>query len=116
MDGNNSLKRIAKVADRQIADLREFSESDYYLPASFVDNFKDEVKHRAPPKHIDGTSPESGDEWEDIEGDPEDEGTAADLAADDPIKECTRNWSAAAADEKKRMWGIFDESGVFAAA
>ena len=53
---------------------------------SFVNNFKNKVKHRVPPKH--SNSLESGDKWEDIEGDLEDEGTAADLTANNPIKEC----------------------------
>ena len=29
---------------------------------------------------------------------------------------CVTNWKAAAADEKKKMWSIFDECGVFACA
>lgn len=29
---------------------------------------------------------------------------------------CVVNWKAAASEEKKRMWSIFDETGVFAAA
>ena len=38
------------------------------------------MKHRAPPKHSDGTSPKSEDKWEDIEEDLQDEDTAADVA------------------------------------
>ncbi|KAG6895281.1 hypothetical protein C0992_002165 [Termitomyces sp. T32_za158] len=29
---------------------------------------------------------------------------------------CTKNWKAAAAESNKKMWAIFDESGVFASA
>lgn len=29
---------------------------------------------------------------------------------------CVSNWKAASADDKKKMWSIFDESGVFACA
>lgn len=32
------------------------------------------------------------------------------------LSQCVKNWKAASADEKKRMWSIFDESGVFVSA
>ena len=32
------------------------------------------------------------------------------------LKDCVKNWKAAADDDKKRMWAAFDESGVFACA
>ncbi|KZT64505.1 hypothetical protein DAEQUDRAFT_769628 [Daedalea quercina L-15889] len=35
LDGNNSLKRIACVGDRQQSDRRVFESSDYYLPTTF---------------------------------------------------------------------------------
>ena len=90
MDGNNSLKHIAKIANHQIADLQKFSDSNYFLPTSFVDEFKDEVKCTAPPKH-DGISTESEDKWKDIEDDSQDEDIATNVATNDPIKECTKN-------------------------
>ncbi|RDX50992.1 hypothetical protein OH76DRAFT_1455203 [Lentinus brumalis] len=115
MDGNNSLKRIAKIGDREIADLREFSESDYYLLAEYVDRFKDEVKRRES-----GDAEDDGDDaWTDEEdGDADEaEGDPTDFAgADDMLKQCTKNWKSAAKDETKKMWGIFDETGVFAGA
>ena len=42
------------------------------------------------------------------EGDPTD-GTQA-------AGPCASHWKAAAADEKKRMWAIYDETGIFASA
>ena len=32
------------------------------------------------------------------------------------LAQCVKNWKAAAEDDKKRMWAIFDEAGVFACA
>ena len=78
---------------------------------------------------------------EDDQGDPTD-GLVADLSADQSSSEgtsadagerssdnnaeqalsakirdaCVTNWKAAAADEKKKMWSVFDESGIFACA
>lgn len=97
-DGNNSLKRVAKFGDREVADRREFSESDYYLSSDFVDRYKDEVKGGAVPSRE--PSEDHGPEEPD----------------DGPLDHCTRNWKAAARDEDKKMWGIFDESGIFASA
>ena len=32
------------------------------------------------------------------------------------LKQCVKNWKVASAEETKKMWGIFDESGLFASA
>ena len=32
------------------------------------------------------------------------------------LESCATNWKAAASKEKKRMWGVFDETGIFACA
>ncbi|KAL7278859.1 hypothetical protein ACG7TL_006690 [Trametes sanguinea] len=113
MDGNNSLKRIAKVGDRSIGDTREFSESDYYLPTAFIEKFRNEVKSRSTPQDRDQ------DEWSEISDEDLEAETAGgdptDFAgADDMLRQCTQNWKSAARDEKKKMWGIFDETGIFA--
>ncbi len=114
IDGNNSLKRIAKIGDREIADRREFTASDYYLLADYVDRFKGEVKSTRRQDSAGLVPDDSDSEWEDEEGE---EGTAADFAgADDVLKQCTQNWKAAASDAKKKMWSIFEETGVFASA
>ena len=37
--------------------------------------------------------------------------------ADDPqLEKCASNWKAAVSMEKKRMWGVFDETGIFASS
>ncbi|KAI9059827.1 hypothetical protein FKP32DRAFT_1613970 [Trametes sanguinea] len=107
LDGNNSLKRVAKFGDHEVADTREFDESDYYLSTSFVDQYKDEVKNGG------AAAPDVPDGDQDQESDPSD-----DESSDDQhdVHHCTRNWKAAARDEDKKMWGIFDESGIFACA
>ena len=54
------------------------------------------------------------DDWRDDE---EEEADPTEFAgAPDMLRECTRNWKSAARDEKKKMWGIFEETGIFAAA
>ncbi|KAI9061959.1 hypothetical protein FKP32DRAFT_1574922 [Trametes sanguinea] len=120
MDGNNSLKRIAKFGDRQVADTRVFTESDYYLSRAFVDRFKDEVRsHRGDATAASRAAGE--EEWSDIEDDdePDESGTVDIEFVEDPaddFRQCTKNWKSAARDETKRMWGIFDETGIFASA
>ena len=32
------------------------------------------------------------------------------------LSQCVKNWKAASEDDKKRMWAIFDEAGIFACA
>ncbi|KAJ4463848.1 hypothetical protein C8J55DRAFT_443245 [Lentinula edodes] len=107
VDGNNSLKRMAGVGNREVSDTRVFGESDYYLSADFVNTFANEVTH---PSHIveDEDPDESQSEWVDEEhGDPTDGTTDGSLA------QCTENWKAAATDQHKKMWSIFQESGYF---
>ncbi|KAI9059666.1 hypothetical protein FKP32DRAFT_1614124 [Trametes sanguinea] len=111
LDGNNSLKRVAKYGDREVADTREFTDSDYYLPATFVDIYKDEVgrgREAAPPVVHPGDQSESDESADNSDDDSSDD--------DDKFRECTHNWKAAGRDEDKKMWGIFDESGIFASA
>ncbi|KAG6857076.1 hypothetical protein C0991_004818, partial [Blastosporella zonata] len=49
------------------------------------------------------------DTTDETEGDPTDGDTNS-------LSSCTINWKAAASDEKKKMWAIFDEAGIFASA
>ncbi|KAH9885089.1 hypothetical protein C8Q73DRAFT_749296 [Cubamyces lactineus] len=125
IDGNNSLKRLATTGRRTPGDIRVFEESDYFLSREYVDRFGAEVKARQvqPKLHMksrasspDGAAPsdQESDEEEDsqrnnTEGDPTDGSTAA-------PSPCAKTWKAAAADEKKHTWGIFDETGIFACA
>ncbi|KAG6848322.1 hypothetical protein H0H93_001199 [Arthromyces matolae] len=49
LDGNNSLKRIKGVGNRQVSSTRPFEDSDYYLSTEFVNKYANEVKARATP-------------------------------------------------------------------
>ncbi|OCH87603.1 hypothetical protein OBBRIDRAFT_690665, partial [Obba rivulosa] len=117
IDGNNSLKRMAKVGNRDIGDTRQFMESDYYLSEDFVNQYTHEVKQRKPQPGVmdppkDTTAEVSEPDFSDDEG-----GDPTDLAPDVPgARPCTENWKAAADDLKKKMWGIFEETGIFASA
>jgi hypothetical protein len=106
MDGGNSAKRMATPAQRRVGDVRQFTDSDYLLPRPFVDRFAHEVK----------TS-----ELFDDTTDNDDEQAALDGAQTDPVSlvnaaDCSKTWKAAASEDKKRMWGIFDETGIFVSA
>jgi hypothetical protein len=104
IDGNDSLKRIARVGAREIGDTRCFSESDYFIPSEEVDEWAGEVS--------------SGNAGEDPEDDTSDNHEEPDLADGDDSSQgpCANNWKAAQADSKKRMWGVFAETGLFASA
>lgn len=103
-DGGNSAKRMLTLAERQTGDLRCFGDSDYLLPRTFVDTFAGKVRprssipHEDPTPGIDDHLPVSSD------------------ASDSIAADCSKNWKAAASDEKKRMWSIFDETGIFVSA
>ena len=43
------------------------------------------------------------------------EGNLIDGEVATQISDCVRNWKVAAVDEKKKMWEIFDETGIFTA-
>lgn len=102
VDGNNSLKRVAGIGSREVSDNRVFEESDYYFSKDFVNTFAGEIKART----VSLVANEDPDEWVDEKhGDPTD-GT-------EDASQCTENWKAAAADQHKKMWSIFDESGYF---
>lgn len=102
-DGNNSLSRMATLGSRQVADQRIFT-SDYFLDMKYVDNFAEEVASRQP-----HTAPTSSNP--DASSDPPQEPNH-----DPVVTACTDSWKAAAADAKKKSWGIFEETGIFASA
>ncbi|KAJ3847649.1 hypothetical protein EV368DRAFT_76590 [Lentinula lateritia] len=108
-DGNNSLKRIRGIGSRQIADLRVFADSDYYLTEEYVNTFAHEVQARPSAKVTEDVIHE--DSWVDeVHGDPTDgEPTPS-------LQQCTDNWKATAADSLKRMWDAFHESGWYVSA
>lgn len=127
IDGNNSLKRIRTAADRQTADTRTLEDSDYFLSSQFVDKFAHEVKSRKGPQVRTSDSDDDESDAEDtgasnVEGDPTDGvDNSAEIAQDQEQRQkaldaCVKNWKSAANDDAKRMWAIFEESGVFMSA
>ncbi|KAJ3833909.1 hypothetical protein F5878DRAFT_545718 [Lentinula raphanica] len=120
VDGNNSLKRLKSIGNRQVADKREFNDSDYYLSTTFVNRFSEEVTKTKSTKSTTGQTSlnvpvedeqDDDNDWVDVEGDPTDG-----VTPDDDLAHCTDNWKASSADSNKRMWGGFQESGIFASA
>ncbi len=110
MDGNNSLKRVAPFGNRKVGDARTF-ESEYYLPSAIVEKFAHEVKGRQAQPHV-----EVPDDQDDAGSDAGEETGEGDPTDGAPDSACASNWKAAASDDKKRMWAIFEETGVFASA
>ena len=106
-DGNNSLKRM-KTAHRQreVGDVCELTDSDYFFDNVYINSFEDEVWHPTQTCIKEELKDEivNGDDGYSIE------------ANDPQLEDCASNWKAAASMEKKRMWGIFDETGTFASA
>ena len=98
LDGNNSLRRFSHIGERAVADNRSFSDSDYYLTAEYVDQYKDEVSRA---KDTSPSRPEGS--------------TTADDVKDHAGRTttCGENWKAA---KELRTWGVFKESGLFASA
>ncbi|OCH84166.1 hypothetical protein OBBRIDRAFT_815570 [Obba rivulosa] len=116
IDGNNSLKRMAKVGDCSVDNTRVFSESDYFLSKEFINQYTPEMKIRkcnmeAGDDFSTGPPPEAVEDVGDDEGDP------TDLAPRRPgEKSCIDNWKAATDNLKKKIWGVFEEIGIFACA
>lgn len=87
-------------------DVHELHDGHYFLSNAYVDSFEDEI-HCLAQTHV---KQEEDDET--IDGD---EGYIAEV--DEPqLKSCASNWKVAALMEKKKMWGIFDKTGIFASA
>ena len=59
---------------------------------------------------------DSDSDWTDDEGETGEENAGDFTGAEDVLRQCTKNWKSAARDKKKKMWGVFDETGIFAAA
>jgi hypothetical protein len=109
MDGNNSLKRIRQVGSRAIADHRVF-ESDYFLSHQYVNKYADEVKRKAPTSSPTGDADDTPETHLPEEGDPTDGPQPGVTVA------CADNWKASQANDLRRMWNIYEETGIFAAA
>jgi Kyakuja-Dileera-Zisupton transposase len=96
MDGNNSLKRVDGAGH---TDQRTFI-SDYIIPVSEVDQFKDDVRTRP------------GEAQEEECADLENEGTPP-HGSDQTT--CTNNWVAANTVSKETVQ-LFEQTGVFISA
>jgi hypothetical protein len=97
MDGNESLRRVERA---NVGDKRCLEDADYLVNRTYVNRYRREAP---------GVGPPSNDPPND--GDPTDGGET-----DGAVTTCTERWKAAAADSNKRMWGFFDETGVFVSA
>jgi hypothetical protein len=73
----------------------------YLLPCAFVDTLTGKVRPRSLIPHEDPT-PGIDDHL-----------PVSSNALDSIAADCSKNWKAASSDEKKRMWSIFDETGIF---
>ncbi|KAF6742282.1 hypothetical protein DFP72DRAFT_830692 [Ephemerocybe angulata] len=107
MDGNNSLRRLARceiVGDvgedgrpvlgpmRGVRDDRKVSQR-YYLT-------RDEVNRWArPPDPADPLAPQEDAAFEEFEG--------------EPSNPCASRWHNMSSESTAKMWGIFDETGIF---
>lgn len=116
IQGNSSLKRLHPLGNRAAGDTRVFTDSDYYLHNNYVESFANEVKLCKLPTEDPANDPEMPpDNHPQLSGD--EDSYPVDNAPDDlPLKTCMQDWKAAASEEKKRMWGIFEETGIFASA
>lgn len=91
---------------REVGDVRELTDSNYFLDNAYVNSFEDEVQRQKSVKQ------EVEDEDEIINAD----NRYITETDDVQLENCASNWKAAVSMEKKRMWGVFDETGVFASA
>ncbi len=99
MDGNNSLKHVARSGGRKVADICEFEDHNYFLSHAFVDSFAHEVKaHQQlwkPELRTDERKSDARTDHESDDGYPDNnEGDPTDGA---PINgSCASHWKAAA--------------------
>ncbi|KAG1893995.1 uncharacterized protein F5891DRAFT_1131069 [Suillus fuscotomentosus] len=97
MDSNNSLKRwMSSTARNDSCTFR----SDYWLDRLRVDKFKDEVRGHTHPT----ADTENGQDIKQTETVPSSSFT------------CVNQWRNAGPEQRKRMFSVFDESGIFIAA
>ena len=105
LDGNDSLKRIARLGSRDVADTRCFSDSNCYIPAEEVDEWARDTASALPVEVADDNG----------NGNISDAMEPGENRGVDPGP-CANNWKAVQSDSKQQMWGIFAETGLFASA
>ncbi|KAG1727456.1 uncharacterized protein EDB91DRAFT_1239525 [Suillus paluster] len=104
IDGNNSLKRWASSSPNSVPrDDSHRLRSDYWISREAVDKFKDEVRSRTALDKNDKV-----DNWEDVRDGKEAPGKA--------VFHCTAHWCNAGPEQHKKMFSVFDESGIFITA
>lgn len=101
MDGNNSLKRVARKC---VADTRVLETSDYFISTNFVNKYAHEVK------------PQSKGETETLDAEvAEDQDGGYPTDGSRVPHTCAERWKTAMADRVRRLWALFEETGGFAA-
>ncbi|KAI1782950.1 hypothetical protein LXA43DRAFT_904545, partial [Ganoderma leucocontextum] len=113
IDGNTSLKHVRRPGGRQAVDHRVFEDNDYFLPASFIDEYAHEVAKKTPPSTNEAVQSDTITRDLLLTTMLDTNPTDGSLKVDST---CTENWKAAMVDEKKRTWDIFEEMGIFASA
>ncbi|KAG1874317.1 hypothetical protein F4604DRAFT_1582102 [Suillus subluteus] len=97
IDSNNSLKRwLSSIYGTSPRDDSRTRRSDYWLHHTKVDQFQ-----------LNGTQPheqDPTDDWEDV------------VQSDSAPFNCVDRWRNAGPEARKRMFSVFDESGIFIAA
>lgn len=121
MDGNTSLKLLdpAILRGQPRVDPRTFRTS-YWIPEEEVNKFADEVTHMAPAdaQDADTEAAKRRDEetaWVDEDGVFADDDSPQDDATTDGMVQttCVQRWKNAAPEARKKMFAVFDASGVF---
>lgn len=116
IDGNNSLRRVDPTQTKSTLPLDDsrLHTSDIWLTPPQVNQFKDEVKaprHSQPTQLRRPPNPSYDHEHENLE-----ETDDGDVTAGSPeVTVCIERWRAAGPDERKRMWKMFAETGIFVA-
>ncbi|KAK7453979.1 hypothetical protein VKT23_011491 [Stygiomarasmius scandens] len=96
-DGNNSLRRMATLPGRRTVKARPPKRTDLKNDDNEDDEDEEEVLGLG----------EGGDLTD---------GLDVDTSLLKSLAACTKNWKAASAEAKKKMWNIFEETGIFASA
>ena len=98
-------------------------DSDYFILKDYVEQFAKagplpkEPAVSSPPVDLtshDNPADNSGCVAMVLEDDPTN-GVDLDSPDSERVNICVKNWKAAATDEKKKTWDIFDKTGIFAA-
>ncbi|KIJ30001.1 hypothetical protein M422DRAFT_88109, partial [Sphaerobolus stellatus SS14] len=114
IDGNNSLCRVDVNLTRNVTsyiDTRT-ARTDYWIKPEEVDLFKDQVKSKQSTVALSANHEQGIDEEVLVEND--EPGDAASGAAS--VSVCVERWRNAGPEERKKMWQMFTETGIFLAA